>query len=49
MKVVKEYNLEMMRPTFNTDCHLEVWVRRAHAEEVTRKFRQAGANVEELT
>jgi uncharacterized YigZ family protein len=49
MKVVKEYELETTRQTFHTECHLEVWVRKAHADEATRKFRQAGANAEELT
>ncbi len=46
MKVVKEYDLEITRQTFHTDCHLEVWVRQAHADEVTRKFGQAEARVE---
>ncbi len=49
MKVVKEYDLEITRQTFHTDCHLEVWVRQSHADEVTRKFRHAGAEVGELT
>ncbi len=48
MKVVKEYDLETTRQAFHADCHLEVWVRQAHADEVTRKLRQAGADVEEL-
>lgn len=49
MKVVKEYDLELTRQTFHTECHLEVWVRRAHAAPVTRKLQQAGADVEALT
>jgi uncharacterized YigZ family protein len=48
MKVVKDHNLEITRQSFHTGCHLEVWVRQAHAGEVTRKFRHAGADVEEL-
>ncbi len=48
MKVVKEYDLEITRQTFLTDCHLEVWVRQAHADEVTRKFGQAEVTVEKL-
>ncbi len=48
MKVVKEYDLEITRQTFHTDCHLEVWVRQAHADEVTRKFGQAEVTVEKL-
>ncbi len=48
MKVVKEYDLEVTRQTFHTDCHLEVWVRQAHADEVTRKFGQAEVTVEKL-
>ncbi len=48
MKVVKEYDLEITRQTFHADCRLEVWVRQAHTDEVTRKFRHAGANVEAL-
>jgi uncharacterized YigZ family protein len=46
MKVVKEYDLEITHQTFHTDCHLEVWVRQAHAGEVTRKFEQAEVTVE---
>ena len=49
MKVVKEYDFQITRQTFHTDCYLEVWVRQGHADEVTRKFRQAGTNAEELT
>jgi uncharacterized YigZ family protein len=48
MKVVKDHNLEITRQSFHTGCHLEVWVRQAHAGEVTRKFRHAGADVEKL-
>jgi uncharacterized YigZ family protein len=48
MKVVKGYDLEITRQTFLTDCHLEVWVRQAHADEVTRKFGQAEVTVEKL-
>ena len=48
MKVVKEYDLDITHQTFHTDCHLEVWVRQAHAEEVIHKFRQAEVTVEKL-
>jgi len=49
MKVVKEYDLDVTRQTFHTDCHLDVWVRQAHADGVIRKFQQAGATVEKLS
>jgi uncharacterized YigZ family protein len=48
MKVVKEYDLDVTHQTFHTDCHLEVWVRRAHADEVTRKFGQAEVTVAQI-
>jgi uncharacterized YigZ family protein len=48
MKVVKEYDLQITRQAFHTECHLEVWARQARADEVSRKFRHAGADVEEL-
>jgi uncharacterized YigZ family protein len=48
MRVVKEYDLEITRQDFHTDCHLEVWVRQAHADEVTRKFGQAEVTVEKM-
>ncbi len=49
MKVVKEYDLDVTRQTFLTDCQLDVSVRQAHADGVIRKFQQAGATVEKRT
>ncbi|HEX8531540.1 MAG TPA: hypothetical protein VF646_16020, partial [Cytophagales bacterium] len=48
MKVVKEYDLDVTHQTFHTDCHLEVWVRQAHADAVTRKFGQAEVTVTQI-
>ena len=49
MKVVKEYDLEIARQDFGNNCRLDLWVRRAQAEALTRKLAAAAVHVEAWT